>query len=149
MSLEVKIIFSLFLLCASWQDWRRKMIPVWLYVAAGVSGLLCRLLFSEELMVVELFSGASVGLGLLGISVMTEGAVGDGDGWFFVVTGILLGFWKNLALLFYGLLACCTGSCFLIVWRYVWGEGTGSVRKYQFAFVPFLLPIGIWMVLYN
>lgn len=43
------------------------------------------------------------GILLLVLSKITKGAVGQGDGFFFLVSGMYLGFWDNVALLF---LAC-------------------------------------------
>ena len=69
--------------------------------------------------VLDLFPG----LLLLGISVVTEEAMGKGDGWFFLVSGLFLGFWKNVFLLTGGLFLCFPVAVWLMIGR--WGKNTG------------------------
>lgn len=47
----------------------------------------------------DISAAMAIGGALLLLAAVTGEAIGKGDGWFFVVSGIYLGFWRNLALL--------------------------------------------------
>ncbi|MEE0673010.1 MAG: hypothetical protein UCN44_06945, partial [Enterocloster sp.] len=74
---------------------------------------------------------------LLGISVVTEEAMGKGDGWFFLVSGLFLGFWKNVFLLTGGLFLCFPVAVWLMIGR--WGKNTGI----KLPLLPFMFPVGL------
>ena len=81
---------------------------------------------------------------LLMLSKMTEGAVGPGDGMLFFITGIYLGFWKNVMLLWGSLLLCsCWGIGLLAVRQIKWTAG----KRTEIPFLPFVLPVGIWILM--
>ena len=123
-----RIGFLLFLLSAAWQDLRKKSIRASTFYIWGMMGLMFRgiqilyrlqqmvceetgksgeeIFWSMAVLVLELFLDLFPGLLLLGISVVTEEAMGKGDGWFFLVSGLFLGFWKNVFLLTGGLFLC-------------------------------------------
>lgn len=143
-------IFSLFLLLAAWKDFKRRRIPIWLYVFFGVIGAGVKLFVSarsgqfcrpnqEWVWAVAAFLP---GLLLLLLTKVSRGGVGAGDGWFFVTAAFYLGLWKTLALLFYGLLFCSLCSLGMITWGMMKGI---SVRKKRLPFLPFLIPAWLWI----
>ena len=79
------------------------------------------------------------GILLLGISALTKEGVGRGDGWFFLVAGIYMGLGKTLLLLWGSLLLCFPVSLFLLY--------AGRGRKKRLPFLPFVLPVGLGVVL--
>lgn len=132
----MRLTYTIYLLTASWQDLKNHKISVWLYALFGAVGLVENYIWNEigwGAAVAALFPG----LILLMLTKCTGGAVGAGDGWFFLASAPYLGFWNTTALLFYGLLfcsACCLG---LIVWGVTSGM---NVRKMRLPFLPFLIP---------
>lgn len=146
-------LFGVFLFSCAWQDIRRKSIAIWVCWLFGCLALFVRIcdrtgsLFQSGMGKgwTEILCGMAIGGILLLVSHFTEGAIGDGDGWFFLVSGIYLGFWNNLEFLLYGLLICA-GYCLCIMAK---GIATGtSVRKRVVPFLPFLVPIGLWLVVW-
>ena len=137
-----RIGFLLFLLSAAWQDLRKKSIRASTFYIWGMMGLMFRgiqilyrlqqmvceetgksgeeIFWSMAVLVLELFLDLFPGLLLLGISVVTEEAMGKGDGWFFLVSGLFLGFWKNVFLLTGGLFLCFPVAVWLMIGR--WGK---------------------------
>lgn len=75
--------------------------------------------------------GIAVGVGLLGLSVLTRESIGKGDGLIFLVTGIFLGGADNLELLFLSLLYAAIFSLGVLVMK-------RKSRKQEIPFVPFV-----------
>ena len=73
-------------------------------------------------------------------SGITKEAVGKGDGWFFLISGIYLGAVKNLVLLAGGLGICFLLSMVLVFKGIIQGTDRGRLR---IPLLPFLLPAGI------
>lgn len=145
----MKIVWFVFLGIAAWMDARTRQISVWLYMLFGGIGLLsaAEALWNQKISGVSGYGGLAVSLGI-GISLIllgqvTEGAIGAGDGLFFLVSGLYLTWQENLGLLYYGLLCCSMFGLGLILW----GNWKGvSVRKQKLPFLPFLLFPGIWVL---
>lgn len=79
------------------------------------------------------------GILLLVLSKITKGAVGQGDGFFFLVSGMYLGFWDNVALLFFGLLICSLWGMGMLIWGMFEKK---RIKNVQLPFLPFLVPAG-------
>lgn len=139
LSLRMRMtVFFLFWCIAAWQDLRMKSVSLWVFIIFGIGALLMR----REISLDMIFS-AGVGVILLGIGIMSRGAVGEGDGMFFLVSGLYLPALHNCFLLLYGLLFCSIFSLILIA------AGTcrnRNMRGRTVPFLPFLLPAGIWIV---
>lgn len=138
-------VFAAFLLTCAWQDIRNKEIDVWLYWLFGLLAAGVMLAFgtpAEDWM--DKFESMAVGAVLLLIGKMSRGAIGAGDGWFFVVTGLLLTAGENCILLVSGLVFSGCAGLGMVVWGAVSGI---NMRKRSLPFLPFLIPAGIWMVM--
>ena len=111
----LRICFLLFLLSASWQDLKKKTIKKSTFQIWGTVGVILQAahIFSQIFMGTEkmgmqvivqevtgLMFAALLGILLLSLSTATEEAMGKGDGCFFLVAGIFLGFWKNMLSVF-------------------------------------------------
>lgn len=131
-------VFLAFLAAAAWQDLRRQSISVWLYIVFGAGGILLEKGFHPEMA-----GSAGVGILLLALGKLCRGAVGDGDGLFFVVSGLYLSAVDNIMLFMWGLMLCSIYSLFLIARCFLVHTG---VRGKTVPFLPFLLPVWIWMV---
>ena len=106
------VVFSLFLMVFSWQDLHRKRIRVsWLYGfgTAGMALTMIRCVLSvikdgwdwkkSALQITVWLLGMLPGIFLFWMERQTKGAVGLGDGCFFLITGCYLGGWRTLELL--------------------------------------------------
>lgn len=151
--------FLIFLAAAGYQDLKDRRIHICLFLAFGTAGAALKGIH----MVLELRSyiagygmeeawiqagkhfkdtgmAVMVGGALLALSAATGEAVGRGDGWFFVVSGIYLDFARNLLLLCGGLILCFL-ACAVLFMR---GMGNGrDVRHMRLPFLPFLVPAGM------
>ena len=126
----LRICFLLFLLSASWQDLKKKTIKKSTFQIWGTVGVILQAahIFSQIFMGTEkmemqvivqevtgLMFAALLGILLLSLSTATEEAMGKGDGCFFLVAGIFLGFWKNMLLLSGGLFLCFPAAVYLMI----------------------------------
>ncbi len=152
------VIFSSFLIIASWQDLRRKQVQMWVFLVFGTLAGTWFLCFAGA----EIFSllknerTKSIGsilcqtVGQAGIWVLpalvpglllfwsnriSGGAVGSGDSLFFLITGVLLG-WETTVSLFLASTGLCGIFCLaLYVWyRVVHGE---NASRRTVPFLPF------------
>ena len=115
------VLLSMLLLLFAWTDHRRQevlllpLMHVWM----------------QEQSVFGLLAGGAIGVFLLFYGRMTGGSVGYGDGCLFIMTGIFLGFWRNLELLVIAsLLAACYAGYLVVAKKKTKGE--------RFPFVPFV-----------
>lgn len=146
-------VFLAFLIIAAWQDTKEREVSVWLYIVFGLVlalSSLCSLFDVWQMqgaeiclkMLFDIMCSLCLGLALVGLSILMEGGIGMGDAVCFVVSSFAFGFWENLLLLASGLFLCSGyGIC-----RMVW-SGKLYIRKAQVAFLPFLLPASIFLVL--
>lgn len=141
-------LFLSFLLVAAGQDLRSKQVEVRVYIVFGVlaAGLVWYQWYVRDLADWPgIICNLCIALGMLAACWLCPGAIGAGDGCFFLVSGMLLSFWENLALLFYGILLC-GGYCLLKVVVNQLYQGTW-VKHQTVPFLPFLVPVGIWLVI--
>lgn len=140
-------MFLLFLLITAMQDLKRKSVRLWVYIlfALGAAGALIYLWASgQEVIWTDRILGAGLGLIMLGGSIAGRGSVGLGDGAFFLISGLMLGFWDNLALLLYGSLCCGLYCLVLLAVNLLLCHR--NIRKRTVPFLPFLIPVAIWIV---
>ena len=83
-----------------------------------------------------------LGAGLLGFSYLTDGGIGEGDGWFFFISGLFLSLRENLLLLCSGWFLCVLYGLLLIC-RSIRGKRID--RRKQVPFLPFLIPMGVYL----
>ena len=114
----------------AWQDCKRMRVNIYT-VFAAVAVAACYSVFSGGDMAGG-FCGAMVGVFLLIAAAVSRQSVGVADGLVFVFTGILLGFWGNIVLLFASLSLGALFSVYQIVVK-------RRSRHYEFAFLPFVL----------
>lgn len=129
-------------------DLVRREIPIWLLWLFGVTGAVGAAIAaagSEDILMAvgAIACSMAVGAALLAAGRLVGGAIGEGDGWFFFVTGLYTTWNVNLALLFYGLMLCCGYGMVLMVWGRIKGV---SVRKKKIPFLPFVWLAGMLML---
>ena len=127
-----------FLLILAWIDWKKREIPLlFLGIFAG-GGCLAGWL-SETLQWKEMMGGLLVGGILLLGALASRGSIGAGDALAFCASGIYLGFWQNLLLLF--LSAVCAAGCagvLLLLQK--------CTKKGKIPFLPFVLAGDVLML---
>lgn len=135
-------LFSLILISAVWQDIRFRGIGKVSLMLAGGMGLVVSAGSGREWG--DVFISVIPGILLLGLSYLTDGGIGEGDGWFFVVSGLFWELEENLLLMLSGILFC---SMYSLVLAAAVLARSGSIRRKTLPFLPYLLPVGLWLVL--
>lgn len=124
------IVCGWLLLC-SWQDMKKKKIPVAL-IGIGCLAILAYSFLAGEITIWSRVAGLSLGVILLILNPVTGGQIGIGDGLIVGIIGAGLGFNRLAFILAYGLLGSAVFSIGLIIFR-------KADRKVTIPFVPFLL----------
>ncbi len=88
----------------------------------------------------SIVGGIGIGVGLLFLSYLSRERIGYGDGCVFLVTGILLGFSKNVELLVIALLGSSVWALYLLVIKKK--KGT---ERYPFLPFVFMACVGFWV----
>ncbi|MBR5267867.1 MAG: prepilin peptidase [Lachnospiraceae bacterium] len=136
-----EVLFFVILLWVSYQDWQQKSISkrsLWL---AGILGMGVSLVWKRSL--IQMLLSGGIGLFLLILSKCTNGGIGEGDGWFFIVSGWYLDWQDNVQLFLSGLFLCFGVSLILVVqscFRH-------QKKNMTLPFLPFLLPAGIELLM--
>lgn len=101
-------IFSI----SAYQDYKKRKINTYFLLTGGIIGLLLHL-YSMKLDIVEILFGMGIGVMILFWGFLLGGGVGFADGMILVVSGIFLGFEKNMEVFFAGLFLIGITSLFL------------------------------------
>ncbi len=120
-------------------DIKKKELPL---PALGVCAAVGVILFltTDELSLSGVLGGMCVGGVLLLCALISRESIGIGDGLLFVVTGIYLGLWKNLILLFLAAVTCAVVGLILVLAK-------KCTRKKSLPFAPFVLAADLVMLL--
>ena len=116
---------------SAYQDYRKRKINVYFLLTGGIIGLLVHL-YSMEFDIIEILFGMGIGIMILLYGFLLGGGVGFADGMLLIVSGIFLGFEKNLEVFIAGLFLVGITSLFLSVIK-------KKGRTYRIPFAPFLL----------
>ncbi len=138
------ILFFLILVISALIDLGYRYIPGAFLVIAAVSGAAFSVYAGRNLR--DIFASAAVGAFLLLLCRITGGAVGEGDGWFFVVSGLFMNVRENLLLFVSGIFLCGIAGLFAVLFAFVKGKNASRIR---IPFLPFLLPGGAWLVFFS
>ena len=123
----------------TYEDIRWRRIEIVSVLAFAVLGFIIHM-FRMQIGLVDMFGGMLIGVLLLGISIRSGEIIGKGDALIVLVSGIYIGFWNNLILV-WG--ASALAGIFGVVYI-VRGQ-----QKKELPFVPFLLSVYIIILLYN
>ncbi len=128
----LKWCWLLCLTVAAWEDLRTRQVSSVILIIGFAAGIvsLCSSGIGEHVL------AGFIGLTMLGISKITGGALGEGDGWFYLFSACYWNIWE-IGGLFLGALGV----------GFVWATILLIGKKY--ATIPFLVctwPIGAWMV---
>lgn len=144
----MKETWFVFLCIAAGIDLWKQHIPVCLFWIAGTVGIMGIVAEAVEMGscmggmavvagVAGVTASVAIGLVLFFVSHVTAGGLGEGDAWFFLVTGLYLSWKESLSLLCY---SGCLSSLYgigVLAWRW---RGRGNGRRTKIPFLPF-----VWM----
>lgn len=127
------MILFIYLLFMAGYDLKRREIQLGISAAVAVLLAVVQIygIFQGETTWLNAFSGVVVGILLIGVSIVTRGEIGIGDGITFIISGMVLGIFENGVLLFISLLFTAFTGGFLFLIKRVG-------RKYTMPFVPFV-----------
>ena len=91
-------ILLIFLFLCSVSDWKSRKISLYFCIGGVFAILLCDIL-TKEFSLEKMIGGILVGLFLLGLTKITRGQIGLGDGIVFLVIGLGLGLRESFLLL--------------------------------------------------
>ena len=125
-----RICILVFLGINSWKDIRAREVSLLTIGIFGIAGMV-RACFLRTLSV-DLVWTACTGAAVIGLSIISKGAVGMGDGLLLLSLGTVLPFGELLSAFLLGLFCCYFwGIMVLIV--------SGNGKKAEMPFVPFLM----------
>lgn len=124
------IIVIISLIISSIQDFKYKKISLWIISFSAL--LLLVLSIFKKSGLITIIGGVIVGIIVISISIITRSKIGIGDGIVLIMTGIVLGFWRNLELFMYALSIAALISILLLILKKV-------KKKDSLPFVPFIL----------
>lgn len=121
------------------EDLRIKKIPIIPLVLTGIVGMIFHLVYCNR-DIRDIVGGIFIGIALYLLSVITGGKIGKGDGVLFMVTGVYLGFWNNLMMLWIAcVMAGIVGTGMVVVFK--------KNKNYKLPFVPFVLIAALVMLI--
>ena len=92
---KIVLLFALFVM--AWNDYKTQLLEIRQLLVFGVLGILLCGSWSDFY---QAMGGALPGVLVLVVAWCSGESIGFGDGWLFVMTGLFLGFARNLVLLF-------------------------------------------------
>lgn len=119
-------------------DLKWKKVSLKLMLLYGILGIV-RAVFYPSQTILSVTLGALLGVFIMGVSKITRGGIGMGDGFILMVTGVYLGLWENLELLSGGFFLTFFYSVFLLAIK-------KENRKKEIPFVPFLFTYYLGML---
>ena len=127
---SMKLVLGALLFLCAVQDILRKKIYLWI-IGVGAFTTLLFLPFCANLPILDRIGGLIIGLCIIILSIITAGKIGTGDGALLCITGLGLGFWRNLELFGAALFLAATVSIILLIFRL-------ADRRRSIPFVPFV-----------
>lgn len=118
------------LIIGSIYDIKYKSLPYWFLMIGGVLAIVLAVIL-KPVGLWEMAGGLLLGLLLFGISFLTRGGLGKGDGIFLGIIGLNLGFSAAFSIFTGALLLAALLAILLVIVRRV-------NRKTAFPFLPFL-----------
>ena len=125
-------LFFIILIWTAWQDWKQKSISQRSLLLSGVLGFGLSIALKRSC--IQIVISCGIGVVLLMLNKCTDGGIGEGDGWFFLVSGLYIDWQDNLQLFLSGLFLCFGVSLFFIVQ----GCFRNQKKRMTLPFLPFL-----------
>ena len=125
-----QICILTFLGINSWKDIRAREVSLLTIVIFGIVGMV-RACFLGNVSV-DLVWSACMGVAVIGLSIISKGAVGMGDGFLLLSLGTVISFAELLSAFLLGLFFCGFWGILVLLL-------SGKGKKAEMPFVPFLM----------
>ncbi|MBO5373514.1 MAG: prepilin peptidase [Lachnospiraceae bacterium] len=121
------------------EDIKRKKITVSITLFSAILCILLHLLFRNE-SIYSMLAGMLSGTVIVLLSKLSKGRISMGDGVVLMLTGLYLGFWENLCLMFLAFSLASIWGIYQLLVRH-------KSKDERMAFVPFLFVGYVLLVL--
>ncbi len=129
------------LLHMSVEDIRKRTVPVIPMMIWGMAGVLLHL-YHGRISYVSMLGGLIPGIAVYILSILTHERIGKGDAILLIVTGVYMGFWGNIFMLWIGMILAAVGGVVSMTFF-------KKSKHYELPFVPFLFAGFLMIVLCN
>ena len=129
------------LLHMSVEDIRKRTVPVIPMMIWGMAGVLLHL-YHGRIGCDSMLGGLIPGIAVYILSILTHERIGKGDAILLIVTGIYMGFWGNIFMLWIGMILAAVGGVVSMAFF-------KKSKHYELPFVPFLFAGFLMIVLCN
>ncbi len=123
------------------EDIKIKRIRLVVVNAFAILGVILHILY-QRISWIDMICGALLGVILLIIGYFTKEKIGYGDGLIFVATGIYLGFWNNLILLWLSTTIAGIYGLILMIFK-------KKKKDNEIPLVPFILGVYVVSLIFN
>ncbi len=123
------------------EDIKIKRIRLVVVNAFAILGVILHILY-QRISWIDMICGALLGVILLIIGYFTKEKIGYGDGLIFVATGIYLGFWNNLILLWLSTTLAGIYGLILMIFK-------KKKKDNEIPLVPFILGVYVLSLIFN
>ena len=123
------------------EDIRIKRIRLVVVNAFAILGVILHIIY-ERLSWADMLLGALIGVVLIFISYFSHEKIGYGDGLIFMATGIYLGFWNNLVLLWLSTTLAGVYGLVMMLFK-------KKKRSSEIPLVPFILAVYVISLFFN
>ena len=123
------------------EDYRIKRVRIVVINVFAILGVIFHLIY-QRITWIDMLCGASVGVVLLIIGYLSKEKIGYGDGLLFVATGVYLGFWNNLILLWLSSTLAGIYGLILMIFK-------KKKKEAEIPLVPFILGAYVVSLFFN
>lgn len=123
------------------EDYRIKRVRIVVINAFAILGVILHLIY-QRITWIDMLGGVSVGVVLLIIGYLSKEKIGYGDGLLFVATGVYLGFWNNLILLWLSSTLAGIYGLILMIFK-------KKRKESEIPLVPFILGAYVFSLFFN
>lgn len=142
-----KILVFIFILYYAYEDIKTKSIDIRICIFSYILGILGYIYFRFINYPVDFYSillGLLPGIGIVILAKLTNQAIGEGDGYFFIGIGLFCGMEITMIIIVYTFLILTIFSLIYILKLSLSGR---SVKGKSIALIPFVIPAGIYVLM--
>lgn len=138
--MEILCMSGMFLYLSA-EDIKRKTVPVIPMMIWGMVGIVLHIAMGR-INDMQMLLGMIPGVAAYILSILTKEKIGRGDALLLVVTGIYMGFWGNIIMLWVGLIfAAIGGVAAIVIFK--------KKKSDELPFIPFLAAAYVMYIISN
>lgn len=141
-----KLIIVLFIFWCAYEDFRCKSIDIRICIGLYLFSIIWYVYMActgKKVDISSILLGILPGAIIIVLSIVTRSAIGSGDGFFFIGIGLLMGITNTIIIMFVTFMILALLSLILIVRA---SFNNIDIRKNSIAMIPFVIPIGVYML---